>query len=81
MSERKAYPLSWPDGWKRAKVRVSAKFSKLEDQRYGAQGEELRRRSKSLSVADSVRRVLSELLRMGIRDWNIIVSTNVGVRS
>lgn len=80
MSERKSYPLSWPEGWKRAKLRMSAKFSRREDQKYGAQGQPLYREKKDLSVADSVKRVLGELQRMGIRDWNIIISSNVPLR-
>lgn len=64
MSERTAYPLSWPDGWKRTApgFRASAKFSK-----YGAQ----------LSIRDAVQRLIGELDRMGIPDRNVIVSTNV----
>jgi hypothetical protein len=35
---------------------------------------------KSLSVADSVGRLLGELSRMGVKDWNVIISTNVELR-
>ena len=35
---------------------------------------------KQLSVADSVGRLLGELRRMGIPDWNVIISTNVPLR-
>lgn len=71
MSERKAFPLSWPDGWKRTKTRTHAQFGKKE---FGVSG------LKRLSVADSVRRVLGELERMGVHDWEIIISTNVPLR-
>jgi hypothetical protein len=35
---------------------------------------------KSLTVADSVGRLLGELRRMGVPDWNVIISTNVELR-
>lgn len=70
MSERKAYPLSWPDGWKKAKFRTAAAFNKKADS--GG--------TSRLSVADAVRRVIYELERMGLRDDDIIISTNVRLR-
>jgi hypothetical protein len=80
MSERKAYPLSWPDGWKRAKVRAGAKFNKREEQKYNLQGQPMFRGKKDLSVADAVQRVLGELEHMGVHDDDIIISTNVPLR-
>lgn len=74
MSERKAFPLSWPDGWKRAKVRTEAAFGKTTAIEGG------RSALKRLSVADSVQRLLAELKRMGVPDWNVIISTNVELR-
>ena len=79
MSERKAYPLSWPEGWKRTKNRVSAQFGKTETQ-YNQQGQAMYAGKKRLSVADAVSRVLNELDRMGVKDWNVIISTNVPLR-
>ena len=78
MSERKCYPLSWPEGWKREKVRKSADFGKVRnDFRDGTMRYAGKQR---LSVADAVQRVLGELQRMGVRDWNIIISTNIPLR-
>lgn len=74
MSERKAYPLSWPEGWKRTTSRTSANFGKTNAIEGG------RSALKRLSVADAVLRVLGELKRMGIGDWNVIISTNVPLR-
>lgn len=67
MSERTAFPLSWPDGWKRkqSSFRTSAQFKKYQQR---------------LSVADAVQRLLRELDLMGIPDWNVIISTNVPLR-
>jgi hypothetical protein len=79
MSERKAFPLSWPDGWKRTTSRAGAKFGRT-DTRVGNEGQTLYAGKKRLSVADAVRRVLGELQRMGIPDWNVIISTNVPLR-
>jgi len=79
MSERKAYPLSWPEGWKREKFRVSAQFKKTKEPKY-VNGQVLSQGMARLSVADAVRRILSELGRMGVSDWNVIISTNVPLR-
>lgn len=69
---RKAYPLTWPDGWKRTASRSGAAFGKKPvGQTSGI---------KRLSVADAVQRVLYELERMGLADDDVIVSTNVRLR-
>ncbi len=74
MSERKAYPLSWPDGWKRTSARSSAAFGKTKAIEGG------RSALQRLSVADGVARIVAELGRMGVPDWNVIISTNVPLR-
>lgn len=79
MSERKAFPLSWPDGWKRTQYRNSAQFGKTET-KVNDQGQSMYSQKKRLSVADAVGRVLGELRRMGIKDDDIIISTNVPLR-
>jgi hypothetical protein len=75
MSARTAYPLSWPDGWKRTSNRIAAAFGKA-GQSIGNQRIGMRR----LSVSDAVQRVLAELRRMNISIDNVIVSTNVPLR-
>jgi hypothetical protein len=65
VSERKSFPLSWPDGWKRTKSRTRAAFKN-----YGNR----------MSVAVAVGRVIGELKRMGVPDWNVILSTNIELR-
>lgn len=79
MSERKAYPLSWPDGWKRATTRTSAAFNKTREPQY-VNGQPVYQGKARLSVADAVKRILVELDRMGVPDWNVIISTNVELR-
>ena len=80
MSERKAYPLSWPEGWRRTKTRSHAAFNKTKEPRYNDQGQAMYQGKSRLSVSDAVRRVLAELERMGIHDDDIIISTNVPLR-
>lgn len=80
MSERKSYPLSWPEGWKRTTTRQHAQFNKTREPRYDGQGQQIYAGKTRLSVADAVKRVLGELGRMGVKDDDIIISTNVPLR-
>lgn len=65
MSERKAFPLSWPDGWKRTQSRKFGHFKTAKEW---------------ISVHDATRRILNEFRLMGVSDDNIIVSTNIPLR-
>lgn len=62
-----AFPLTWPAGWKRtpSHQRGSARFAK---------------NSRRLSIAEAVERVRVELERMGVRDDDLVVSTNLKLR-
>lgn len=62
-----AYPLQWPDGWRRADqgFRIDAAFRKYKNR---------------LSVFDGVERVLASLGLMGIGRDDIVISTNVRTR-
>lgn len=69
------YPLSWPEGWKRsAKVRERAQFGKTEERvtSYGTAKDK-----KRLSITDAVARVAYELQRIGMKESDVIVSTNL----
>ena len=66
MSERKAYPLCWPNDWKRASSRKHGKF--------------LGRDKNWIGIGAAVQRVLYEFERMGITSDDIIISTNVPLR-
>lgn len=80
MSTIDRYPLQWPAGWPRAKERKRAKFSTAS---YSAPTSfapgKVYRSGKQLSVADGVERVFAELSRMGVWDWEIVVSSNVAL--
>lgn len=65
MSEYNAYPLSWPLGWPRKNVRIHSRFGK---------------HNTPPSVAQGSRKVLDELRRMGVQDFNVVISTNVELR-
>jgi hypothetical protein len=65
MTERPtSYPLAWPLGWPRNRVRQRARFS--------SDGG-----SKSVTISDGLRRLEAELKRLGVPDWNVIVSSNL----
>lgn len=73
-----AYPLSWPDGWPRtsSSQRKHSRFVDKERRQYSSGGSYLS--AKTVTVASAVDRVLDELKKMGVPDWNIIaISTNV----
>ncbi len=60
-----AYPLTWPPGWKRtlASSRGNSLF--------------INRDKSKLGIADGVRRVLEELRRLGVKEEDVIISTNI----
>lgn len=68
-----AFPLCWPAGWPRASFRVGAGFN---SKSVGGSGMASKR---NLTIAEGADRVMAELGRMGIRDENIVISTNVRV--
>lgn len=76
-----AYPLTWPAGWKRTQGadQRPAKFGKAERVHYEGGGGYTR--TKPLTVADAVDRVLVSLTRMGIPRDDIVISTNLELRT
>ena len=62
-----AAPLTWPSDWKKTPSHQRSKG------KFGRSG-------KTLSVADGVARVREELRKMGLRNHDIIVSTNLKLR-
>ena len=72
-----AYPLQWPDGWKRTprERRREAKFGrarKLTGTSWSS--------ARPLSIAEAVDRVLAELQRMAVDRQDVVISTNVRTR-
>ncbi len=61
------YPLTWPQGWKRAETRNASRFGTKDG---GA--------TKALTLATGLRRLTLELARLGAED--VIISTDVPVR-
>lgn len=61
------YPLSWPDGWRRTE---SYRRRRAQFKHYGA----------SLSVMQGAERVLLELQRLGVREGDCIISSNLPTR-
>ncbi len=61
------YPLSWPIGWKRT-TRYNRKRANFSSNKL------------PLSVSGGLRRLLAELGRLGVREGDCIVSTNVPTR-
>lgn len=80
MSDQR-YPLDWPSGWKRTApaARKWGRFSK-QDREYIEGSSSYYRRNKPISVYEATKRVLYELGRLGVRDGDSIISTNVPVR-
>lgn len=80
------FPLQWPAGWRRASIhdRKIGQFNKRELKTSTYTKPDGTRDSYMakayLTVADGVKRVLAELGRMGVRDGDIVISTNVQVR-
>ncbi len=71
-----AYPLQWPDGWKRTApvARRHAKFGRKVTTAGGW------KRTEDLTVSQAIQRVLEELQRMGIVRDDCVISTNLVLR-
>lgn len=63
----RAYPLAWPEGWKRRESwnRAGGNFKS-----YGSR----------ITVAKATERILGELEKMGVDENNVVVSTNLKLR-
>lgn len=76
-----AFPLTWPQGWKRtaAHSRTRAKFSRNERQYSSVPGGGSWNHKKELTIADGTERVLTALRQMGY-DKSVIISSNLALR-
>lgn len=68
-----SYPLDWPAGWKRTAYRMAASFGKKQAGEYGIA-------LKNLTIEQATQRVLAELRRMGVREYDTVISTNLRLR-
>lgn len=66
MGEQTSYPLSWPLGWKRTKNPTHSRFGRW---------------NQPPSVAKGCDAIFAELRRMGVRDWQVVLSTNLALRN
>ncbi|HYP79892.1 MAG TPA: J domain-containing protein [Steroidobacteraceae bacterium] len=72
-----AYPLLWPPGWKRCTNRTRAKFSG-ESTTYRDGNRYTNKRE--LTITEGITRVRQELQRMGLADYQIVISSNLPLR-
>lgn len=81
-SEKRRYPLSWPDGWRRSRAidRVRAQFGKVSTNWNAQAGQSTYGGKSRLSIADGLERLAEELRRSGVNEDGVIVSTNVPTR-
>lgn len=77
-----AYPLTWPEGWKRTPdfARKRAKFSKGE-RRYSSDGQNSWQGHRDVTIGEGTNRVLDSLARFGVRSGAAIISTNLQLRN
>jgi hypothetical protein len=70
------YPLQWPAGWKRTTSRDYGRFAKKGQARDGSGW----RPTQDITITEAVQRLLQELLRMGISEDDVVISTNLQLR-
>ena len=75
-----AYPLAWPPGWKRTQVRTRAKFVGKAGKWSTVNGQSHFESRKDLTISHATQRVMDELRRFGVSDWNVIISSNLQLR-
>lgn len=82
MSERRAYPLYWPDGWKRTppSARKRASFGTAGRGWNQTQQRDEYQGKNKLSVADALARISREMDLLNVAHHRVIVSTNIPTR-
>ncbi len=72
-----AYPLTWPPGWERtaSECRAVGKFGTTKLSKVGSW-----RSVQSITIAEATQRLRAELERMGVRDDDLVLSTNLRLR-
>lgn len=74
-----AYPLAWPAGWKRGPSLKFGRFGTRSSVKSSCSDNYYSRKS-AMTVAEAVKRVRGELGRMGLRDDDVVISTNLALR-
>lgn len=74
----RAYPLTWPEGWKRTPPyrQRDAKFKRASKQDWQGNWQHQRK----LTINEATLRVRQALQRMGLSDDDIVISTNLALR-
>lgn len=84
MTSPTRYPLQWPVGWKRtpASSRGVGRFNKKRTQttRYGDGTTHSWQRSEDVTIGEATNRLLAELERMGVREYDVVISSNLQLR-
>lgn len=72
-----AYPLAWPASWKRTEThrRETARFGRRDYQRSNSY-----KSLRELSIAEATSRVRAAITAMGIRDDDLVISSNLQLR-
>lgn len=78
--DEKSYPLVWPAGWRRTVTRTRAKFLGQAARSTGSGDTYSYEKAKELSIDQATKRVLAELKRFGVANWDIIISSNLVLR-
>lgn len=73
-----AYPLCWPEGWRRTASRTRAKFHTKGYQKTDWGGYQTK---ESLTIAAATERVLAALGAMGVPSYSIVISSNLALRN
>jgi hypothetical protein len=73
-----AYPLSWPNGWPRAKFRHAAPFHSMVHGTPSTGSNYVPRYKRELSIDEATTELLNELRRLGAAA--VVISTNVELR-
>lgn len=78
------YPLQWPVGWKRtpASSRAYGRFAKkrTETRRYSDGTSHSWLRTDDVTIGEATQRLLTELERMGVREDDVVISSNLQLR-
>jgi len=74
------YPLAWPTGWKRSTTRKTASFHGFKSVQSSTPGGPSWKQKKPLELGEALQRLYGELRRLGVRDSDIVISSDLKIR-
>jgi len=74
------YPLAWPVGWKRSTTRKQANFHGFRNVQSSTPGGPSWKQKKPLELGEALQRLYGELRRLGVRDSDVIISSDLKIR-